>query len=322
MKEIEEEEKNCDRYLTLHCRDFIEALEKSQTSKWDDRNLPQGEEAQKQIRQSLQKIKDRSTWKSREISADFKSGLERRISDFPKYGLGRPWGTEFRRYAATALGISTEVNDLFDLGLNSITNSKSVYLGEHFINLIKNDPAIVSLNDDIRYRICNEIKRNAIKVPSINVISMGNMRINDSKPIQLGGNRAPDDMIQQLKFTLVHPQQSLKKYADTWNVALNELTWAIRGATVRFIGVYHAVYNLYGFAYVRELEFSIDDKLDLRPRSGRKIDFNKADKNYAYNAVCSVLGSLYHDLFGNTDSMRVRVKWTDFGPADNQIYKW
>ena len=29
-----------------------------------------------------------------------------------------------------------------------------------------------------------------------------------------------------------------------------------------------------------------------------------------------------HDLLGNTDTMRVRVKWTDFGPDDIRIYRW
>ena len=322
LKDIEDEEKSCDRYLNLHCPEFIKALEQSPTKKWDDYGLPQGDEAQKQIRHSLQTIRDRANWKSREIATDFRSGVERRISNFPRYGVGRPWGTEFRRYAATALGISTDVNNLFSLGLNSMTNAKSVYLGEHFINLIKIDSAILSIQDDIQSRIQDEIRRNALKLPIVDVISMNPMRLNGSKLIQLGGKRAPENMVKQLKFTLAHPLQSLDKYADTWNVATNELTWAIRGATVRYVGIYHSVYNLYGFSYMHEMEFSIDDKLDLRPRSGHKIDFNMSDKHYAYNAVCSVLGSLYHDIFGNTDSMRVRVKWTDFGPDGIRIYRW
>lgn len=55
LKDIEDEEKICDRYLTLHCPDFIAALKKSPTRKWDDHGLPEGEKAQKQIRQSLKK---------------------------------------------------------------------------------------------------------------------------------------------------------------------------------------------------------------------------------------------------------------------------
>lgn len=322
LKDIEDEEKSCDRYLNLHCRDFVEALEKSPTKKWDDHGLPQGDDAQKQIRRSLQIIRDRASRKSSEIAADFKAGLERRINNFPKYGVGRPWGTEFRRCAAVALGISTEVNDLYSLGLNSITNAKSVNLGVHFINLIKKDPEMFAINKEIDSRICDEIKRNAIKIPSIDVHFMNGVRIKGCKGVKLGGKVSEEDMIEQLKFTLVHPIQSLHKYADTWNVAAQELTWAIRSGTINYVGIYHAVYNLYGFSYIREIEFSIDDKYDLRPHSNKKIDFNKNDKDYAYNAVTSVLGSIYHDILGNTDTMRVRVKWTDFGPDDIRIYRW
>ena len=321
LKDIEDEEKSCDRYLNLHCRDFVEALEKSPTKKWDDHGLPQGDDAQKQIRRSLQIIRDRASRKSSEIAADFKAGLERRINNFPKYGVGRPWGTEFRRCAAVALGISTEVNNLFSLGFNSITNARTVNLGEHFINLIKKDPEMFKINKKIDSRICDEIKRNAMKIPSIDVISMESKRVKDIERITLGGARTRGPMMDQFEDTLKNPVQSLSKYAATWKVAINQLTWAIRGAILNYVGIYHAVYNLYGFSYIREIEFSIDDKYDLRPRSNLKIDFTK-NEDYAYNAVTSVLGSIYHDILGNTDTMRVRVKWTDFGPDDIRIYRW
>jgi len=119
-----------------------------------------------------------------------------------------------------------------------------------------------------------------------------------------------------LKFTLRHPIDSLTKYADTWNVAMKELTWAIRHAPVFFNGIYHVVYNMAGFAYAWEMQFSIEDTLDLRPHSGGKLNFDNP-----YNMVTSILGTVYHDLLGNTDKLKVRAYWNEMG-TDDTIHEW
>ena len=123
-------------------------------------------------------------------------------------------------------------------------------------------------------------------------------------------------MLQQLKFTLRHPVDSLTKYADTWNVAMKELTWAIRHGTVFFNGIYHVVYNTAGFACIWEMQFSIEDTLDLRPQSGGKLNFHDP-----YEMVSSILGPAYHDLLGNTDKLKVRAYWNEMG-TDDAIHEW
>lgn len=90
---------------------------------------------------------------------------------------------------------------------------------------------------------------------------------------------------------------------------------------MQYKGNYHAVYNVYGFAFIWEMEFSIEDILDLRPRSGLKIDF-ASGRDQAYNVINSVLGTIYHDILGNTDDLRVRVWWNGFGTGSNQLNKW
>ena len=64
------------------------------------------------------------------------------------------------------------------------------------------------------------------------------------------------------------------------------------------------------------MQFSIDDKLDLRPHSRDKLNFKGA-----YNIVTSILGTVYHDLLGNTDKMRVRAFWNEMG-TDDAIHEW
>lgn len=60
----------------------------------------------------------------------------------------------------------------------------------------------------------------------------------------------------------------------------------------------------------------LEDTYDLRPRNGKKIDFQGA-----YNIVTSILGTAYHDLCGNTDKMRIRAYWNEM-KADATIYSW
>ena len=108
----------------------------------------------------------------------------------------------------------------------------------------------------------------------------------------------------------------MTKYADTWNVAMNELTWSIRHGTIFFNGIYHAVYNVIGFAYLWEIQFNIEDTFDLRPHNGSKLNFSGA-----YDIVTSILGTVYHDLFGNTDNLKVRAHWNESEQNGAEIRK-
>lgn len=242
------------------------------------------------------------------------------MSNIYTHGLGRPWGTEIRQRIATAMGLRNEVNSLLDLGLNSIANAKSVYLGDDFIELIKADPEMKNIIAALEAEIMRDIKSRAYKVPYLEAQKIDGSRINGSKSVQLGGRRSAGDMFEQLDFTLHHPTQSYAKYPETWNVAMNALTWTIRSGSVRFTGTYHAVYNIYGFAFLWEMEFSIEDVFDLRPSSGQKIDFSGDSRNPAYDILTSILGTLYHDILGNTDNLKIRAAWHDSGISN--IQQW
>ena len=212
-----------------------------------------------------------------------------------------------------------EVNSLWELGLNSIANSSDVYLGEHFIDLIKKDKTMEGVRKAVNDKIISNIRARAYLAPYIEAQSLvGHVR-GSVDGVAFGGDRNHDDMAKQLKFTLLHPISSLDKYADTWNVAMQELTWTIRHCRVDFDGTYQAVYNVSGAAWLWEMRFSIKDTLDLRPHSNssHKIDFKDS-----YNTVTSILGTVYHDLIGNTDKLFVHASWDEAGINFGKIHDW
>ena len=280
-----------------------------------NKQIEEENNAKERIRKALRNIDDYVKSRSRELANSWADGLKLHFSDISTYGVGRPWGTEIRQRLATAFGLKKEVNSLWELGLNSLANSQHVYLGEHFIGLIKQDPAMEKIREHITRKVISDIRSRAYHVPYLTIQSFEG-RISGMKPEEFGGKRSSDDMIQQLKFTLRHPISSFSKYADTWNAAINELTWTIRHATVKYNGIYHVIYNYYGFMFIWEVECSLEDTYDLRPRNGKKIDFQGA-----YNIVTSILGTAYHDLCGNTDKMRIRAYWNEM-KADATIYSW
>lgn len=310
---IEKMEKDCSDYIVRY---YSAAKKKANSIAFHWSSHSQEEEqnpaVKEQVKSAIESIDNYATHKAREIHQDFMENVKSQVNYLQNNGIGRPWGSGIRQRLATAIGLKNEVNSLFGLGLNSVANSKRVHLGDHFIQLIKADPAM----SKVLSKVETEIKRDILfrkKDLSTEVETITHARISGNENIQLGGTRTPGDMLEQLKFTLRHPVASLEKHADTWNVAMNSLTWSIRSARVRFNGTYQAVYNIYGFGFVWEMEFSIEDSFDLRPSSGLKIDFNSSGRNKAYNITTSVLGTLYHDILGNTDNLKISAKWNERG---------
>jgi len=109
------------------------------------------------------------------------------------------------------------------------------------------------------------------------------------RSVQFGGDRASDDMWEQLKDPL-NPA-----YADTWKVAMNELTWLVRSTTVK------STVNVGANGEIT-ISHSFSDVFDLRPSAGRSS---------AYNTATEVLGFLYHDVLGGNDQMRVNASWSN-----------
>ena len=317
ISKINQEERACDTYLALYCPKFHKETSSTRVTTWlNDAQADEEKRAKEGIETAVKNIDTYVLSRSQALANSFFDGLKRRIDDFSTYGLGRPWGTEFRRRLATAFKLRKEVDNLWELGLNSIANSQRVTLGKHFVDLIRKDPAMEDVRKKVNTEVIADIKSQARRIPLLEVEKFDG-RIRGGKREGFGGERNGDSMLQQLQFTLRHPIDSFSKYSDTWNVGIKELTWALRNATVQFEGIYHALYNASGFVYLWEMEFSIEDIFDLRPRSGGKLNFNGA-----YNLVTSVLGSVYHDFLGNTDSLKVRAHWNEMGDSGREIISW
>lgn len=325
IRVIELEERACRDYLQRYCPEFYAAAANSRTVSWrkEDEVLEQEKAAEKRIEEALEKIDDDAERMDREVSQDFFAGLQESISNFSLLEQGRAWNAELRKRLASAAELKTEVNSLVELGLHSITNSKHVNLGDHFIRLLKDDPAMEEIISVMEEKIISEIKRSAYKVPYLSAQKLDRHFSGHAGSYGWGGKRHSDPMFTQLAESIFHPIDSASKYADTWKVALNQLTWSLRNASVVYTGNYHAVYNVCGFAFLWEMEFSIEDVLDLRPRSGGNINFGgKTPGEEAYNFVTSFFGTIYHDILGNTDELLVRAKWTACSEGNGGIYSW
>ena len=317
IAKINAEESACDTYLALYCPKFYKEISSTRATTWlNDAQADEEKRAKEGIETAVKNIDTYVLSRSQALANSFFDGLKRRIDDFSTDGLGRPWGTEFRHRLATAFKLRKEVDNLWELGLNSIANSQRVTLGKHFVDLIRNDPAMEDVRKKVNTEVIADIRSQAKRIPLLEAEKFDG-RIRGEIGKAFGGERNGDSMLQQLQFTLRHPIDSFSKYSDTWNVGIKELTWALRNATVRYEGIYHALYNASGFVYLWEMEFSIEDIFDLRPRSGEKLNFDEP-----YNVITSILGSVYHDLLGNTDKLKVRAHWNEMGDSGREIHSW
>lgn len=315
-KYIESKDKDTNEYLHHYCPAFYKSMENSITKSWE-KDSEQIKNAENRIKQAIVDIDSYADSKNSNIAKDFKS--ENNSSS-----LSRPWGTAIRQKLANAVGLEKKVDSLWTLGLNSLANADHVNLGDHFTDLLQKDHAIKIIVAEIEEKITSDIKRNSYKAPFLTAQTLSKSNFSGrTRSVGWGGERHPDGMFKQLKTTILNPFKSFSEYSATWEVGLNELTWSIRNTSVQYCGVYHAVYNAYGFAFIWEFEFAIEDTLDLRPRSGKNIDFGgKTSGEKAYNTVTSILGTAYHDIIGNTDKLKVRASWKHHGNGENITHSW
>lgn len=130
--------------------------------------------------------------------------------------------------------------------------------------------------------------------------------------VEFGGSTAPENKWDQLKGQLSHPFST--KYAATWRVAANPLTWTLRHARVSSWTEVHfgdTPEDRYAITH-----FEVNDTLDLRPHSHDRHDLLLDPRKDTYDAVTVVLGTLYHDfpLLGRRDDTRVTASWTERQP--------
>jgi hypothetical protein len=205
--------------------------------------------------------------------------------DFKSYQGSDPgWGTAARRAlfraACKYLGINpTQTDNIIGVGVHSILQSNYVELTGNILENVKQDPALLqkqaSLVEEIR-------RRREYKVTLID----GKV----SFPTQLGGQRARGAMWKQaLGFW-----RWTNEYSATWEMAFNQLTWTVRSVMINCSYVVETNGKI-------TLNYDFSDKLDLRP--------DWKNRSMEYNAICTVLGFLYHDLLGGSDELKIKGKW-------------
>ena len=78
-------------------------------------------------------------------------------------------------------------------------------------------------------------------------------------------------------------------------MAFDELTWTVRSVQIRYEYKVDITGNI-------RIDYWFTDTLDLRPSWGYR--------SMEYNAICAVLGFLYHDAMGNSDELQVQAYWS------------
>lgn len=205
---------------------------------------------------------------------------------FSSYAGNDPgWGTAARRAmfraACKYLDMDPDrVDNIFAVGIHSMLHSSAICLTGNSLDKVKNDDALIKeqkrLIDGIRNKSNYKIEKD---------------KDSGYFNTQLGGQRAKGEMWKQaLEFWKWN-----NEYSATWDMAFNELVWTVRSVRVR----YEYEVDLSGNITFR---YWFTDTLDLRPSWG--------SRSTEYNAVCAVLGFLYHDALGGSDELQVQAYWT------------
>ena len=195
------------------------------------------------------------------------------------------WGHKYRRKlfkaACIYLGMDkNKVDNLLEIGVHSLLQSSSIRLEGSILEKVKNDPAILKKQQEL---IRGIKKDSRYKIKRFDYTKSFNT--------QFGGNRARGEMWKQaLEFW-----KWIDEYSDTWEMAFNELTWAVRSTNVK----YSYISDINGKIIFK---YSFSDTLDLRPSWG--------SRSMEYNAICYVLGFLYHDVLGGNDELEITAQWT------------
>lgn len=148
------------------------------------------------------------------------------INDEDDLGL---WGTRIRQWVCKKLGIGKDVSSMAGVGLNSALNSSEINVTGALLELVKNDPTVAELNEQIE----NEVR---IRMHSMFLLKSecSHLTFGGSKGLMFGGNTSNDPKWDQLKYTIKHPIGTFDKYSDTWSVGFNALTWLFRHAPVTY----------------------------------------------------------------------------------------
>jgi RHS repeat-associated protein len=190
---------------------------------------------------------------------------------------GSGWGHGARQDVAKKLGIDNKASNVAEVGaLSQLQFAEVEIVGQARENM-KNDQAMVSRENDL-IELAKNDPRYGNKAYSFKTFEV----------VEFGGKRACGEMMEQLKDPF-NP-----KYADTWKVAGNELTWLVRHAGVRSDVAVDKRGNI-------TFNHTLTDTFDLRGGNGHTP---------AYNTVTNFLGPLYHDVVGGNDQLKIKAVWT------------
>ena len=229
LRHAKNEECNCNTYTAQSCPEFHNAIvKKSSSSQWSEQAKNEEQDALARVKTAVTGIDDYALKRGTQLVKGFKEELKKvpnktgisssgtassnnsSLGQFYRDGLRRPWGTEIRQRIAVATGLKQDINNIWQIGLNSIANSASINLGPNFINLINKDPAMKKVIAEINKVISKDIKGKSVRVPWVALQEISG-RFQGKKPVELGGKRHPDNMLKQLKWT----QSSLWKNTQT-----------------------------------------------------------------------------------------------------------
>ncbi len=208
------------------------------------------------------------------VSAVKKAAASIRNDDNTQSWFGREW----RMWASHFTGVGTQANNLWELGVNSMLRRNMVWLGGGLLDKVKSD---------------GKMKRHQAKILAIIKADPRYKKLqfvysDAGESVEFGGTRAAGEDWGGLS------NENPLLHSETWDVAMNPLTWTLRHANVQTDAIVKGDGTIV-------LNHYVSDKLDLRPGDGH---------TKAYNDVTTVLGAVYHDILRATDNLQVRASWS------------
>lgn len=202
-----------------------------------------------------------------------------RVGARDKFETNMEVGTATGRISRDDNEHTTTANNGVELGIASVMNYSVVYFVGAIQKKIESDPAMKATQGSISSSVKNDPR-----------YGKENFFLTGTQVVEFGGKRwsAKDEAWGGFnsKNPILHKQ--------TWEVAMRELTWALRHATVHYWVEVKAdgTFNI---------EYRLFDTLDLSGSSSR---------SEAYSKISNALGYVYHDVVGGNKNLQTRATWS------------
>ncbi len=191
---------------------------------------------------------------------------------------GSGWGHGPRQWMANQTGLGNNASNLFELGLQSQLQNTHVNLTGGLLNQLKTDPAMVAFQN----KIIAALKLDP-RFGKLSFVAGG------KQVIGFGGQRWTSQTEKWGALNSSNPAF----HSETWAVAGNALTWAVRNASVD----YSATIKGDGTMVI---SYHLSDTFDLSRQP------NRGD---AYNNISAATGFLYHEVAGGNSGLQVSADW-------------